>query len=170
MSLSLFIAPAAAPTSTTGGGGLFGLPPKPAESTSASGPTAHPAAGASATSTGVAGSTGTTSTTPGGGLFGGGSLFGKTPVATGTSTIPAAGSTTGTAATPAPSLFGAKTDEKKDGGAAPASSKTYFYVLKTILITDFTSDFEPGSLWCPETRWDNKYVYSLCKYSFCSLH
>lgn len=123
MDRNFYIAPAAAPTSTNPapGGGLFGLPPKPAESTSpaASGSTTQPVAGASATST---------STAPGGSLFSGGGLFGKSPTAPGASAASAVGSATGPSATSATGLFGAKTDEKKDGAAAPANSKIHFHL------------------------------------------
>lgn len=85
-----------------------GLPLKSAESapTTTQGSMAQPAADASATSAGTAGT--------GASLFGGGGLFGKTPTAPVTST-PAAGSTAETSTTRTPSLFGTKTEEKKDG-------------------------------------------------------
>ncbi|KXN86397.1 Nucleoporin nsp1, partial [Leucoagaricus sp. SymC.cos] len=107
-------------------GGLFGLPPKPAEGTStfAPGPTTQPAAGASTTLAGSTGASTTTGTTPGTSLFGSGNLFGKPPAAPATSTTPPAPSTAGTTTTPATSLFGAKPEEKKDGGGAAPSTVT----------------------------------------------
>lgn len=111
------LAPATGGSST---GGLFGLPTKPAESSTAttSPPITQPAAGTSSASTG------------GTGLFGGGGLFGK-PAASTTTTAPTT-TNSGTTTLPAGSLFGSKPAEKKDT-PAPAAPGTIDFNWPSIL-------------------------------------
>ena len=118
--LTIRIAPAAS------SGGLFGLPPKPADP---QGTTAAPAATGTS---GTAAATGSTPAVPGAGLFGGGGLFGaKAPSAT-----PAAGTTGSSTATPAFGLGGNK-DASKDaasttGTACVCSSLIHCYSIELL--------------------------------------